>query len=44
LVDNAALADETDGRNWLAYGRTYSEKRYSPLDEINSGNVSEHGA
>ena len=25
--------------NWLSYGRTYSEQRYSPLDQINRENV-----
>ncbi|GBQ95163.1 alcohol dehydrogenase large subunit [Acetobacter nitrogenifigens DSM 23921 = NBRC 105050] len=25
--------------NWLTYGRTYSEQRYSPLDQINRSNV-----
>ncbi|MCH4092257.1 PQQ-dependent dehydrogenase, methanol/ethanol family [Acetobacter sp.] len=25
--------------NWLSYGRTYSEQRYSPLDQINRQNV-----
>jgi alcohol dehydrogenase (cytochrome c) len=25
--------------NWLTYGRTYDSHRYSPLDEINAGNV-----
>ena len=25
--------------NWLTYGRTYSEQRYSPLDQINRANV-----
>ncbi|NHN83440.1 PQQ-dependent dehydrogenase, methanol/ethanol family [Acetobacter musti] len=25
--------------NWLTYGRTYSEQRYSPLDQINRENV-----
>lgn len=25
--------------NWLSYGRTYSEQRYSPLDQINRSNV-----
>ncbi|WP_084705045.1 PQQ-dependent dehydrogenase, methanol/ethanol family [Beijerinckia mobilis] len=25
--------------NWLTYGRTYSEQRFSPLDQINAGNV-----
>ncbi len=43
VVDDAAIADEADGRNWLAYGRTYSEKRYSPLDQINRETVSRLG-
>ncbi|MGE4521381.1 MAG: PQQ-dependent dehydrogenase, methanol/ethanol family [Acetobacter sp.] len=25
--------------NWLTYGRTYTEQRYSPLDQINRANV-----
>src|ERR1700677_2252423 len=28
-------ADEPTGNNWLMYGRTYSEQRFSPLSEIN---------
>jgi len=40
-VNDTALADEAAGDNWLAYGRTYSEKRYSPLAGIHAGNVSE---
>src|SRR5688572_27659861 len=39
-VDNAALSDEADGRNWAAYGRTFSETHYSPLNEINRETVS----
>lgn len=39
-VDDAAMADEASGDNWLAFGRTYSEQRYSPLDQINTSNVS----
>ena len=38
-VDNRVLADEKDGRNWPAYGRTFSEQRYSPLDQINDRNI-----
>ena len=34
IVDDAALADETSGDNWLAFGRTYSEQRFSPLTQI----------
>ena len=30
-VDDAALADESRGEDWLAFGRTYSEQRFSPL-------------
>jgi quinohemoprotein ethanol dehydrogenase len=32
-------ADDATGDNWLMYGRTYSEQRFSPLNEINDGNV-----
>jgi quinohemoprotein ethanol dehydrogenase len=35
-------ADEDPG-NWMSHGRTYSEQRYSPLDEINADNASELG-
>jgi quinohemoprotein ethanol dehydrogenase len=41
LVDDAAMSDELQGENWLAYGRTYSEQRFSPLDQINTSNVSD---
>ena len=40
VVDDAALADETSGDNWLAYGRTYSEQRFSPLSQVNDTTVS----
>ena len=38
-VDGAALANETEADDWLAFGRTYSEQRFSPLTEINATNV-----
>ena len=38
-VDGAAIADEKSGANWLSYGRTYSEQRYSPLKQITADNV-----
>jgi quinohemoprotein ethanol dehydrogenase len=38
-VDNSGLGDETSGENWLAFGRTYSEQRFSPLDQVNTGSV-----
>jgi quinohemoprotein ethanol dehydrogenase len=32
---------ESEPGNWLAYGRTYEEQRFSPLDQINRESVSE---
>lgn len=40
VVDDAALADESSGDNWLAFGRTYSEQRFSPLTQVNDTTVS----
>jgi len=37
------IAADDEPQNWLAHGRTFSEQRYSPLDEINVDNVSELG-
>ena len=39
VVDDRALSDEADSKNWLAYGKTYSEKRFSTLDEIDLHSV-----
>jgi quinohemoprotein ethanol dehydrogenase len=39
VVDDAALANESDPDNWLAYGRTYSEQRFSPLTQINPESI-----
>src|SRR5712672_2451518 len=36
-------ADEPTGDNWLMYGRTYSEQRFSPLRDINDRNVKDLG-
>ncbi len=41
FIDDAALADESETEDWLGYGRTYSEQRFSPLTQINSSNVSD---
>ncbi len=27
--DGKDIANESDGKNWLAYGRTYSEQHYT---------------
>lgn len=40
---NDILANESDGANWAAYGRTFSEHHYSPLDQINDKTVSRLG-
>jgi PQQ-dependent dehydrogenase (methanol/ethanol family) len=43
-VDDESLATaDADSANWLTYGRTYSEQRFSPLSEINDGNVDQLG-
>ena len=34
---------DTEPHNWLSHGRTYQEQRFSPLSQINSGNVNELG-
>jgi quinohemoprotein ethanol dehydrogenase len=43
IVDDAALAKEDQGGNWLGYGRTHSQQRYSPLDQITEKNVAKLG-
>jgi PQQ-dependent dehydrogenase (methanol/ethanol family) len=40
--DRINNADQEPG-NWLAYGRTYEEQRFSPLDQINRDSVSRLG-
>ena len=42
---NAARLDnaERDSGNWLSYGRTYSEQRYSPLARISDSNAKQLG-
>lgn len=37
------LKASADTENWLSYGRTYDEQRFSPLDKINTGNVKDLG-
>jgi alcohol dehydrogenase (cytochrome c) len=39
-IDDARLkASASDPSNWLLHGRDYANKRFSPLAQINSGNV-----
>jgi PQQ-dependent dehydrogenase (methanol/ethanol family) len=43
-VDGARiLAANTEPGNWMSHGRTYDEQRFSPLEEINDGNVQDLG-
>jgi quinohemoprotein ethanol dehydrogenase len=39
-VDATRLTNaDSDVNDWLTYGRTYSEQRFSPLKQINDGNI-----
>lgn len=43
-VDEARiLAADREPGNWMSHGRTYSEERYSPLDDVTTANVNELG-
>lgn len=43
-IDNVRLVNAgDDSANWITHGRTYSEQRYSPLDQINAENVGDLG-
>ena len=42
-VDDAALAAEGGGENWLAFGRTFEEQRFSPLTQIADSTVARLG-
>jgi len=43
-IDQQRLdAAASDPDNWLTYGGTYAEQRYSTLDQINEGNVKQLG-
>ena len=41
--DSALRAADADSANWLSYGRTYSEQRFSPLHQINEHTVATLG-
>jgi quinohemoprotein ethanol dehydrogenase len=44
LIDDARInAAASEPGNWLAYGRTYEEQRFSPLTAINRENVTDLG-
>lgn len=43
-VDDARLRGAaSEPQNWLTYGGTYAEQRYSPLDQINTDTVNDLG-
>ena len=42
-VDGARIIAAKSNGEWLSYGRTYDEQRFSPLDKINAGNVGQLG-
>jgi quinohemoprotein ethanol dehydrogenase len=43
-VDDAALRNaDSDSANWITYGRTYSEQRFSPLKQIDEESVKQLG-
>jgi quinohemoprotein ethanol dehydrogenase len=35
----ARLLDTSDGADWAGYGRTFGQQHFSPLSEVNAGNV-----
>ncbi|MFC0306114.1 PQQ-dependent dehydrogenase, methanol/ethanol family [Rhizorhabdus histidinilytica] len=35
----SALVDQSDGRNWAAFGRTFGEQHFSPLADINDKTI-----
>ena len=39
VTDDRLLKAEADAANWLMYNRTYNGWRYSPLDQITTGNI-----
>ncbi len=42
-LGDADIADDSRTEDWLAYGRTHSEQRYSPLDDVNRETVHDLG-
>jgi quinohemoprotein ethanol dehydrogenase len=38
-IDDLALTTGGSGEDWVGFGRTYDEQRFSPLTQINDGNV-----
>ena len=44
MIDEERIKNaESEPGNWLAYGRTYEEQRFSPLEQINKDSVANLG-
>jgi quinohemoprotein ethanol dehydrogenase len=43
ITDQRLREADSDTANWLTHGRTYQERRYSPLDQINAENIASLG-
>ena len=43
VTQERLLAADEDPDNWLSHGRTWNEDRFSPLDQVNAGNVDRLG-
>ena len=41
--ESRILHADRESENWMTYGRTYDEQRFSPLNQINDRNVSQLG-
>lgn len=39
MDEDKKIADENNTSDWLAYGRTHSEQRFSPITDIDTSNV-----
>jgi quinohemoprotein ethanol dehydrogenase len=39
--NDKAIADESITSDWLAYGRTHNERRFSPIEDISESNVAD---
>ncbi|MDP6436202.1 MAG: PQQ-dependent dehydrogenase, methanol/ethanol family [Gammaproteobacteria bacterium] len=42
-VSTARVAADNEPHNWLVHGRNYAEQRFSPLNQIDAGNVAQLG-
>ncbi len=41
IYNDEAISNEDQTSDWLAYGRTHNERRFSPVDDINVNNVAD---